>query len=274
MSGIVWTGQVNFTDSSDVATTGVATLTLTPDVGVSNLPALVAGEPGFPPTLRNVTVNQVAYGTTPPASSFTLITAGGPGTASVYDLNLYVNSGATGSTGSGSAISSASDISGTPTNGYTVVYNSSTSKWVIRGVQTGDIYSASTFTSYAGSATQTTLATITVPAQPFDWRPDVQGFARATGVNTQIDLACYLNSATTGDQVGYGPGTTSNFTPIYLHRAFGAAIGSGTYGRVAAGSSATLYLVAKQVAAGVSTSWSVSNSSCNFSVKVNPIPWT
>lgn len=273
MAGIVWTGQVNFTDTSDVGTTGVATLTLTPDIGVSNLPALVNGTPGLPPTLRNVTVNQVAYGTTPPASTWTQVSAGGAGAASVYDLVLYVNSGATGATGA-TTISAASDVSGTATNGYTLVYSSATSRWVMRGVQTGDIYSASTATAYAGSATQATLATITVPAQAFDWRPDVEGYATAVGANTKIDLACYTTSATTGDQVGYGPGATGNARPILLQRAFGAAIGAGTYGRIAAGSAATLYLVAKQVNGGVSESWSVSASSVNFSVKVNPIPWT
>lgn len=274
MSGITWTGQVYFTDSSDVATTGVATLTLTPDIGVSNLPALVNGTPGLPPVLRNVTVNQVAYGTTPPASSFTLVSAGGAGTASVYDLTLYVNSGQQGASGS-TAISSASDFSGTLANGKILVYNSSTAKWTVSSPATGDIYAPSSYSSYSGNAAQATLATLTIPAQPFDWRPDVAGFATATGTaNTKVELLAQMTNPSTGgfDQVGYGPGVVGAAPPpIRLSRAFGQAPGSGSYGRVYAGSSCTVALLAKQVAT-TNDNWAVSGSSANFSVKVNPIP--
>lgn len=275
MTGIVWSGQVNFTDSSDVGVTGVATLTLTPDIGVTNLPALVTGDSGPPPTLRNVTVNQVAYGTTPPASSATLITPGGAGTASVYDLTLYVNSGQQGVAGS-FAIASATDLSGTLTNKYTLVYNASTSLWVVSPMLAGDILNITPvtgFTSYSGSAGQATLGSLTVPAQPFDWRPSVEGFATPTGTaNTKVDLAAYLTSPTTGDQVGYMIGQPGALPPtLSLQRSFGAAIGSGSYGRVSAGSAATLYFVAKQTAT-TSDAWGVAAASCSFSVLVNAIP--
>lgn len=274
MTDIVWTGQVNFTDSSDVATTGVATLTLTPDIGVSNLPALVAGTPGLPPVLRNITVNQVPYGTTPPSSTFTLVDAGGAGVASTYDLTLYVNSGQQGPATAGS-ISTATDLSGTPTDKYIVVYNSATSKWVVSPQKVGDIYAPSSYSTYSGNAAQATLATITIPAQPFDWRPDVQGYAAPVGTaNTKIELYSYLTNPSTGgqDQVGYGPGVTGAAPPpVQLMRSFGTPPGSGTYGKVPAGSAATLTLVAKQVAV-TADSWAVNSGTVNFSVKVNPIP--
>ena len=271
MSGIVWTGQVNFTDSSDVATTGVATLTLTPDIGVSNLPVLATGPTGPPPVLKNVFVNQIAYGTALPASSFA---ASSSGVAGEYDLTLYVNSGAQGATGT-TTISAASDVQGTPTTGYGLVYNTALGKWVVSATLAGDIYSTTTFSTVAASvAAQATIGTITVPAQPFDWRPDVDGYCTASGgASAKVELACLVNDAYTGDRVGYGPGVTGNASPITLQRAFGAAIGTGTYGRVLAGSAATFYLVAKQVNSLVSgETWTVQGSSANFTVRVNPIP--
>lgn len=271
MSGIVWTGQVNFTDSSDVATTGVATLTLTPDVGVSNLPALVSGDPGLPPTLRDVTVNQVPYGSAAPASTWSLVTAGSPGVASVYDLTLYVNSGQQGPAGT-VAISSATDLSGTPTDKYTLVYNSALAKWKVSPMLAGDIYEPSTISSYSGNAASAILATLTVPAQPFDWRPEVSGYAIAGGtVNTRVELNCRLNNSTSGDQVGYAPGVTGAAPPpMTLVRTTGPG-GSNVFGKVSAGSAATIYFIAKQTAA-TTDAWNVNSSNCRFSVKVNAIP--
>jgi len=270
-NGITWTGEVLFTDSSDVGTTGVATLTLTPSVGVSNLPALVAGNPGPPPTLRNVTVNQVSYGTTPPASTWTLVTAGSAGVASVYDLTLYVNSGQAGTSGT-FTIAGATDFSGTPTNAYTLVYNSSTSKWAVSAQMVGNLFVPSSYTSASTSGTnsQSTLASLTVPSQPFDWYPVVHGQAVATGtVNTHVDLVCRINNSTTGNQVGYGRGVTgATPPPTTLIPAFGSAL-SGGYGLVSAGSAATVYFIATQTAT-TSDAWAVSNSTCAFTVQVQP----
>ena len=57
-----------------------------------------------------------------------------------------------------------------------------------------------------------------------------------------------------------------------LERAFGSAIGTGSYGRVPAGSAATLIMAAKQTASGTTDAWAVTGSTCNFTCKVNPVP--
>lgn len=277
MTGIVWTGQVNFTDSSDVGVTGVATLTLTPNVGVTNLPALAAGDPGLPPVLRNVNVNQVAFGTAVPASSWVLVTAGdaATGVAPIYDLTLYVNSGQPGVSGA-FALSSATDLVGTLTNKYTLVYSTTDNMWHVSPMLAGDIYAITPitgFTGYSGSSGTAVLGTLNIPAQPADWRPSVEGFATVVGTaNTHVDLAAYLTS-TTGDQVGWGPGQPGAAPPpIHIGRAFGAAIGpSLPYGKVLAGSAAQVLFVAKQ-SASTADAWSINAASCAFSVQVNPIP--
>ena len=276
MAGIVWTGQVNFTDSSDVGTTGVAYLTLTPDCGMSNLPVLAAGDPGVPPTFRNINTNQVAAGTSCPASTWSLVSAGGPGVASVYDLDLYVNSGAQGIPGT-FAIAGASDIAGTLTDGFTLIWSASASKWEISPVPRNRVYAAvpvTGFMSYYGNAYSSQMASLSIPAQPFNWRPVVSGYAKAQGTaNTNVDLAAYLNSATSGIQVGYGYGVPASVPPpVTLVPSFGADIsGSSTYGMVTAGTSTNVVMVAKQTNTATTDPWSVNALYAAFTVEVVPV---
>jgi hypothetical protein len=138
----------------------------------------------------------------------------------------------------------------------------------------GDIYAPTTYTSYSGNSNQATLATLQIPAQPFDWRPDVDGYAAvnaSSGASTKIELYALLNNTVSGDTVGIGPGVVGNGSLVSLQRAFGGTISStGAYGRVYAGQAATLYLVAKNN--GGVDNWGITNTNVNFTVKVNPIP--
>lgn len=277
IEGIVWTGQVNFTDSSDVGTTGTATLTLTPNIGMTNLPALVNGLPGMPSDFRNVIVNQVTAGTTPPPSFLTLVTEGGPGVASVYDLTIFVNAGATGPA-TPFALSNATDLTGALTDKFVPVYSTTDHLWHVSPMLAGDIISVTPvtgFTAFAGSGAQATLASLTIPSQPFAWRPDVGGYglAQLGTANTRVDFFAYLNSPTTGDQVGYGRGVAGNLPPMVpLNRAFGAPTGATLpYGVVPAGQQGVLFFVAKQMNS-TADGWGVAAADLAFSVKVNPIP--
>lgn len=279
---LTWDGTVTITNATDLST-GVATLMLTPAGGVGSLPALVAGTPGLPPVFDDVTVSTLTAGSNATAS-LTLVSAGGAGVASHYTLALGLPAGSDGVSGT-FAISDATDLEGGPPSGttdsYIIKWVNADSSWKIVGELCGDNANATVFTSASGNTSPQTLATVTIPAQPFDWRPNVSGFAVPTGTdNTHVDLVCRLNNATTGDQVGYGKGITGAggpagvpAIPVTLSKAFGAAIGSGSYGRVSKGSSATLYFLAIQTAA-TTDSFSVPNSSCSFTVKVDPIPGT
>lgn len=277
---ITWTGSVTLSGASDPLTTGVATMTLTPSGGVSNLPALVQGDPGLSPTLRNVIVNQVAAGTTPPASSWTLVTPGTSTVPPVYDLNLYVNSGAAGATGPSTNISSAPDVEGGPpgsgTDGYTLYWVNADGKWKIsapkRTAFPYTVPNSSFATAYNGNAGTYVVASVGVPAQPYAWRPKVHGAIYATGtINTHVDLVCRLNNATTGDIVGYGLGQTgAGPYPIVCQPAFGASVsGSSTYGQVAAGTAATIFLIAQQTAS-TTDNWQTVNTNAYFTVEAVP----
>ena len=277
-NSFTWDGTVTLTNSTDLST-GVAHLLLTPSGGIGSLPVLAQGDPGLPPVIDSVTVTQIAADASPHPPVWTLVSPGGAGVASHYTLAIEVNRGATGPSGNFTLAGATDLITGSPNDQQTFKWSATDNAFLYASQLCGDTYSTRSFTSYSGNATVATLATVTVPAQPFNWRPRVVGQAIATGTNnTHVDLVCRLNNATSGDQVGYGYGITGAGSgsvpsyPITLTQAFGSAI-TGSYGVVASGSSATLYFLATQTAA-TTDAWSVSNSTCNFSVKVEPIPGT
>lgn len=276
---ITWTGTVTMSGASDPLTYGVATFTLTPSGGVSNLPALVQGDPGLSPTLRNVIMTQIAYGTTAPASTWTLVTPGTSTVPAVYDLNLYVNSGAAGATGSSTNISSAPDVEGGPpgsgTDGYTLYWVNADTKWKISAAKRTagpfSVPNSSFTTAYNGNAGSYVVASIGVPAQPYAWRPVVHGGLYVTGtVNTHVDLLCRLNNSTSGDIVGYGLGQTGvGPNAVTLQPSFGASISTGSYGQIAAGASSTIFLLATQTAS-TTDNWQTVNTNGYFTVEAVP----
>lgn len=269
-NSFTWTGTITVTNATDI-TTGVATIVLSPNGGVGTLPFLAQGVSGLPPVLRNVTVNQYAYGVTPPAPTFTPVSIGGAGQQSVYDLTFGVNAGPPGSPGV-TTISGASDLTGTPTDKYILVYNSTSGTWVVSQQKVGGFYNPSSFTTYTGNGSNVVLAQMAIPAQNWAWRPRVHGWATVTGTpNTKVNLICTLGSST-GDQVALSPGvtgTTGQFT--WLMPGFGSPLGATTYGSVAAGQVGNIYLVAQQTAS-TTDNYSISASSLSWTVEVAPIP--
>ncbi|MDG3012369.1 hypothetical protein G4X40_19705 [Rhodococcus sp. D2-41] len=257
---ITWNGSVTFSGATDPLSTGVATLTLTPAGGVSNLPALVDGAPGLPPQLT-FAVNTLAAGATATVQT-TQTNPGSAGTASAYTVTLGIPQGAQGAAGTNATIAGASDLElpsgvslGTATAGYTLSYDAVNSKWLVGAPKrtTGPyVVLSSSFTAYSGTAGSATLASIGLPALPYAYRPQVQAGFYGTGtVNTHVDGMVLLNSPTpgTGQQVGYGLGITgAGPYPVNVQTSFGASIsGSSTYGQVAANTAATFYLVASQL---------------------------
>lgn len=272
---LVWTGQVTITPSSDPFTNGSCTLTLTPAGGVSNLPALVAGAPGLPPVLRNVTVTQVPAGTTPAASTFSLVSPGGPGVAAVYDLALQVNSGATGTAGSNASVLGAADVSapGTPLDGMTLIYSTSAAKLVLQAPPKPEMFAASSISATAPTnVSSAVVSTIGISPRPWAYRvrPSAQVTTGGTA-NTRVDLFCRVGNATSGDQMGHGTGVVGAPGPVTLIPGPGGPIAGGSlYGTVAANTSATVYLVAQQMAS-TTDMWSTASADACFTVETVPL---
>lgn len=271
---IVFTGEVRVVNGFN-PDTGVAYLILTPTGGVGALPFLATGLPGLSPVFDSMTVIEVESGDPLPVPNpvVTLISAGGAGVASHYTLTFYIHKGATGATGS-PTIAGSSDISGTPTDTFTLIYRSSDSKWVITAQKIGDLYVPSAITSKAfNNASPHLICSVNVLAQPYNWRPICYGQSIITGsADTRVDLVARLNDAAAGDTVGYSYGLAGTSPPpniLVPASPAGSAI-PGAYGRVTAGNAATVYFRAEQKAAS-SNSWSLSNTSTSFAVQVSPL---
>lgn len=277
-NSFTWDGTVTVTNATDL-TTGVATLMLTPAGGIGTLPVLAQGVPGSPALFDSVSVTTLTAGSQATAS-ITQVSSGGSGTSSHYTLQLGIPVGAVGTQGP-YTIAGATDFSGTPTNGNTLVFNGTTGKWTVASQSSGNnTYSAQSFTAASGNSGTVTLATLNIPAQSFNWLPTVSGNAVPTGtINTTVNLRCLLNNPTTGQQVGYGWGYTgagSNIflpaLPVTLLTVYGGDI-TGGYGVVSAGQAATLYFQAVQTST-TTDSWSIPTNTMNFTVQVNAIPNT
>jgi len=269
---ITWTGTVTITNATDL-TSGVATLILSPDGGVGVLPFFASGDPGLPPVFRNVTVNQVPYGTTVPDPSWTMVSPGGAGVASVYDLTFSVQGGQPGDAAA-YTISGATDITGTPTDKYILVYNAVSDSWVVTQQKVGDMYNPTSINNYSGNSSLVTLATMVIPSQTWAWRPRNFAYGTITGTaNTNVSLVCRITNATTGDQVASGPGVTgATGMSAFLIPAFETPFGNNaSYGQIPAGTSVSIYLCAKQTAA-TTDSWSISGSSVRWLMEVAPTP--
>lgn len=262
-------------DNAFDPTTGVATITITPSDGLGTLPGVLQGESGPPPQFRNVNFTQVAYGTAlpNPAATWTLVSPGGPGTPAVYDLNLWLNAGPPGTPGQ-YKIANAEDLSGTASNNWTLIWNALTNEFQYAPQYLGTVYWPSSYNSTSGYTQQGTpraLAQISVPALPFAWYPVVTGQCVVTGtVNTQIELSANLGS-TSGNQVGVGYGVVQLPNQTIALASSIPAGSTGTYGQVAANTSATVVFSATQIA-NTTDAWSTVASTTSFNLMVNPVP--
>lgn len=277
---IEFTGQVRVVNGFN-PDTGVAYLILTPDGGVGSIPFLAQGLPGLPPVFDSITVEEVDPGDPLPSPNpvVTTVTAGGSGEASHYTLKFYVHKGDTGATGT-NEISSASDLDPAVTldstaNKYTLVYNSTTELWVPTAQKIGDAYVPSAIAATAfNNVSPRLLASVTIAAQPFDWRPRCFGSTVVTGsADTRVDLVARVNDPASGAQVGYAKGLAGAAPPglVMIPAAPAGSSMPGSHGKVLAGNAATIYLRAEQKAPS-NNSWSTPASpDTTFWVEVSPL---
>lgn len=279
---IIFDGQVTVANGANTDN-GTAYLILTPTGGVGTLPFMATGDPGLPPVFDSISVVELnpAQALPSPNPVVTLVDPGGSGSASHYTMTFYLHSGDTGPAGT-SSISEAIDIATSPalgagTDGYILQYSAANSNWVPVARKVGSQYVPAAIAATANDTTSPRLlASVTIPAQPFDWRPRCFGQTQVSGsIDTQVNLYARLNDPASGDQVGYGKGAVGIVpVPTVLIPAApgGSAVSAtGTYGRVAAGASATIYFRAEQVA-NSSLGWSTpADPDTTFWVEVAPL---
>lgn len=273
-NSIVLSGVTLTLSNSFDPTTGVMTLIITPSGGLGSLPALMDGLPGPPPALRMGTVTTLASGSQATAA-LTPLSPGGPGTQSVYRLDLGIPGGAAGD--SGSIFGSISGGSGGLFSGATLIWDELTSLFVpttpaaaANTVQPVTFFASSISSTSGSGAGPRTLASVSIPAQTFAWTPQPSSSCVVTGtVNTQVNLQAFIGSAS-GNQVGvaYGVAGVPSQT---LTLVAGAPAGSGPgYGQVAAGTSATIILCATEVAS-TTDAWATAAATTSFQVTAQPV---
>lgn len=271
--GYLWDGKI-FISKDYTPETGVAHAFFAPPGGYAAVPAMVQGDPGLPITIRNTTVTELAPDdVTDPSVVFTLITPGDADTQPVYDIAFTLHAGADGIPGAFNFLD-AGDLTGTATAGYFPAYTATGPGVVWTPPKVGGVYwpaSISSTTSSDGAVR--TLAPVSIPAQPFDWRPEAfgQSILTGTGPDCTVDLIARVSNATSGDIVArkYGLALT---TPQDLTLVPGPVAGASTsLGKISAGDGPTaIYLRAERQSG--SDSFSTSSSTTSFYVKVVPLP--
>ena len=272
----IWNGQVRIPKTFDAATQA-AVIMLGPTGGVAQIPALVQGDPGQPASLDStITFTALAYDdTTADSASFSLLTPATSTTPPVYRLSLALHKGSPGTSGT-SSILSASDVTGTATDGYllakTTVSGVGKATWIAPKVG-GQYWPASIANSSGTDGQNRTLCSVAIsPAPAFDYRVRVHAQCVITGtVNTRVDVIARLGDATSGDIVGRGFGM-SGVTSDRVTAVSGVPAGSAsTVGKVTAGSSTTVYLRTEQQAS-TTDAYTTASSTTLFMVEVVPIP--
>lgn len=238
-----------------------------PTGGLGNFPALVKGDKGDTPVLDTIDFTAIeADDPTPDSASWTETSPG------VFKLSLVLHKGPQGIPGDTTV--TPSDF-GTPIARRIPVVNDDLTSFDLQPQLVGDRYVPGSIKSAPAGNPNYTLATVAIPAQPFDWRPMCEGQTIIT-LNSQdgtmIDLVARINNETSGAVVGRG----WMIPPYGIMRAIAClssappAGASDSYDKVSAGYAATIYLRAER-SAGAGT-FTTSGSTTNFCVRVCPIP--
>lgn len=272
----IWTGDVRIPKSYDPSTKS-AIILLGPEGGIAEIPALVKGDPGQPATFDSaINFTALAYDD-PTADSATIstLTPGTSSTAPVYRLNLALHKGSPGATGT-SAVLTASDVTGTATDGYylTKTTVSGVGKATWSAPKVGAQFWPASISNTSGSDGQNrTLCSVSIsPAPAFDYRIRVHAQTIITGTaNTRVDLIARVDNATSGDIVGRGFGIAGATTDRITAVSSIAPGSASTVGKIAGGSTTTVFLRAEQQAS-TSDTYSTTGVTTSFLVEVVPIP--
>lgn len=245
-----------------------------PTGGLGNFPALVQGDPGPAPDLTTTVVLTALEPDDPTVDSATLVET----SPDVYQLHLILHKGLKGD--DGDTVLDLEDFDGDPLAGKILVVNSAVTGLEYKTEKVGDRYVPATILSTPSGNAAYTLCAVSIPAQDFDWRPEVAGQCVITGTdyNVRVDLVARLDAGLggtpeiSGNIVGRGFGT-----PYWVLLPQNTVLSSGppanasaTYDKVAAGVNAVVYLRAERIA-GVAT-FTTAGDQTTFCVWVRPIP--
>lgn len=240
-----------------------------PDGGLGSFPGLVQGDPGPAPVI-DTTINFTALSDGDPTPDSASWTKTGTNT---YKLNLALHKGEKGDAAAFNLVD-ADDLSGSPVAGRVIAVTSTGRGFEYVTQKAGDEYWPALVNNTPTGNPAYTLCQVSIPAQPWPWRPHVSGWCviSGTGADVQVDLVARLNDQAAGRILGRGRGRigqNADGSPTVL--VSGPPSGSpADYNRIAAGAAATIFLRAERRSG--SQTFSTVGSATEFSVRVCPVP--
>lgn len=247
-----------------------------PTGGLGNFPALVQGDVGPAPTLAPINPTFLEpTDPTPDSASWTELSPG------VWQLDLVIHKGPQGDTGD--TVIDPDDF-GTPLPGKILVVNAGMDGFEYASQKVGDRYVPATIANTPSGNSKYTLCAVPIPAQGFDWRPEISGQVSITPTATDVlvDLVARLDAGgggtpeVSGNIVGHAYGMTPRDiwgTPIptvIVMSSGPPAAATADYDKVPAGTAAVVYFRAERVAGNGTFTTTASKS--RFCVWVRPIP--
>ena len=252
-----------------------------PDGGLGSFPGLVQGDVGPAPIVDTaINFTALAAGDTTPDSASWTLTA--PNT---YKLNLALHRGEKGDPTAFNLVD-ADDLFGSTAAGRIIAVRSTGSGYEYVAPKVGDEYWPASIASTPSGNSAYTLCQVSIPAQPWAWRPQVSGWCVITGVgvpvslgstvltsDVQVDLVARLNTQDSGNEMGRGRGQiglNAEGSPTVL--VSGPPSGStSNYNKIDAGVGPTNIFFRAERQSGSNTFTTVGSAS-RFSVRVCPIP--
>lgn len=240
-----------------------------PDGGLGSFPGLVKGDPGDPPLIETaINFTALAYDDpTPDSASWSKLAD------NTYKLNLALHKGEKGDAASFD-LADADDLTGTLIAGRVIAVNGAADGYEHVTQKAGDEYWPALINNTPTGNSAYTLCQVSIPPQPWAWRPQVSGWCviTGTGSDVQVDLVARLDDQASGKILGRGRGkigqNTDGSSTVLVS---GPPAGSpGDHNRVAAGAAATVFLRAERQSG--SETFTTVGSATGFSVRVCPIP--
>lgn len=275
----VWRGEVWIPKNFD-PTTKACVIMLGPPGGTAMVPAMVQGDPGKPFVPRNVIINELAHNDPSDATAqWVLVSAATDTLPPVMDLQLSLHRGQPGADGTMTILAATDLDTGVDdanlVHGYTFAVdmtNPGDPKVALTAPKVGGMYWPTAIQSTnPGDGANRNLAPVSVPAQPWPWRPRVSGQCHIAGdgPDVRVDLVVRTNQSSgeiVGRTIDVGGQATRNLPVVS-----GPPTNSvGTYGLIPANTIGVITLRTEQQA-GVDD-YATSNTTTTFAVEVAPVP--
>lgn len=234
-----------------------------PDGGLGNFPALVKGDQGDSIDL-DTSVNFAALAWDDATPDYASLTETSPG---IFRLNLGLHKGAPGD--DNVVVLDPADY-GTPVAKRLLEVKTDLSGFQYVAPKVGDRFFPASIAAVPSGNAAYTVASVSVPAQLFDWRPHVEGqlIVAGTGTDVRTDLIARLDNASSGNIVGRCFAAASSER---LTLSSGPPAGSAdTYDKVLQGDTAVIYFRTERQSGG--DTYTTSATTSRFCVEVRPIP--